>query len=405
MAADAITHSYDIMGQVTSVADTDSQVDTAHDLLSRSVGNTQTFAGNAVNLTSAYDLLDRRTELDDPTGTTSYTYDNLGRLKTLTDPTARVFGLSYDAAPRLTTLTRPNGVDTAFTYSVADELETMLHRKAGVEIAGTSYTLNAIGNRASESREDGVTSVFSYDGNDRLIGAASTAPVTVLNESLTYDLEGNWTVDGRVHGPMNELLEDSRFSYNYDAEGNLARKASKNDLADVTNYTYDAENRLVAISTPGLTASYRYDPLGRRIAKIINGVTTRHVLDGQNVLLELDGSNQLVATNTHAGLDNLLVRDDETGVHYLHADGVNSTIALTNPAGAVEERYRYTAFGQLDVRYPDFTPKISNQPLLAYTYTGREWEPETGNYFYRARFYDAELGRFQTRDPIGENGG
>ena len=41
MAADAITYSYDIMGQVTSVADTDSQVDTAHDLLSRSVGNTK----------------------------------------------------------------------------------------------------------------------------------------------------------------------------------------------------------------------------------------------------------------------------------------------------------------------------------------------------------------------------
>ena len=73
------------MSQLTSVADNDSQVDTAYDLLSRAVGNTQTFAGNAVTLTSPYDLLDRRTELDDPTGTTSYTYDILNRLKTLTD--------------------------------------------------------------------------------------------------------------------------------------------------------------------------------------------------------------------------------------------------------------------------------------------------------------------------------
>lgn len=65
---------------------------------------------------------------------------------------------------------------------------------------------------------------------------------------------------------------------------------------------------------------------------------------------------------------------------------------------------RYSAFGKLEVLNPDFTAKAANTPLLAYTYTGREWEPEAGLYFNRARFYDPSLGRFLSRDPIGEQG-
>ena len=78
---------------------------------------------------------------------------------------------------------------------------------------------------------------------------------------------------------------------------------------------------------------------------------------------------------------------------------------MTDAIGTVVERYRYSAFGKVEVLNPDFTAKAGNLPVQSYTYTGREWEPEAGLYFNRARFYCPELGRFISRDPIGEKGG
>ena len=72
---------------------------------------------------------------------------------------------------------------------------------------------------------------------------------------------------------------------------------------------------------------------------------------------------------------------------------------------AVVERDRYSAFGKLEVLNPDFTAKVDNLPAQSYTYNGREWEPEAGLYFNRARFYSPEAGRFTSRDPFGEKGG
>jgi RHS repeat-associated protein len=53
---------------------------------------------------------------------------------------------------------------------------------------------------------------------------------------------------------------------------------------------------------------------------------------------------------------------------------------------------------------PDFSPRAS-APLIPFTYTGREWEPEVRMYFFRARFMDPRLGRFISQDPIGFDGG
>jgi len=148
---------------------------------------------------------------------------------------------------------------------------------------------------------------------------------------------------------------------------------------------------------------FAYDALGRRIAKQINGIETHYLLDGVNVRQEYDGSGNLIAANTHAGLDNLLVRDDYTsgGSCYVQSDGLGSTVALSDGSGNIIERYRYSAFGKLEVLNPDFTSKSGNTPLLPCTYTGREWEPEMGMYFYRARYYDPVMGRFTSKDMIG----
>jgi RHS repeat-associated protein len=80
-----------------------------------------------------------------------------------------------------------------------------------------------------------------------------------------------------------------------------------------------------------------------------------------------------------------------------HQDGLNSVVAVTDADGERVASYNYEAFGTIK----DATGVLDNN----ITYTGRWIEPETGDYFYRARYYDSGIGRFLKRDPIGFESG
>ena len=77
---------------------------------------------------------------------------------------------------------------------------------------------------------------------------------------------------------------------------------------------------------------------------------------------------------------------------YFQPDGLGSITSLTNPAGAVAASYVYDSFGNLTAS----TGTISNP----FQYSGREFDSETGIYYYRARYYDPSAGRFLGEDPI-----
>ena len=113
-------------------------------------------------------------------------------------------------------------------------------------------------------------------------------------ESFTYDTVGNRTESNQngtsIFNSANQLLEDANFTYQYDNNGNQTRKTAKVGGA-VTQYEYDAENKLVRVVSPTNTANYRYDGLGRRVEKeVIAGTTTatKYVYDNEDILLELE---------------------------------------------------------------------------------------------------------------------
>ena len=109
------------------------------------------------------------------------------------------------------------------------------------------------------------------------------------------------------------------------------------------------------------------------------------------------GSAQLQTTFLHGpGIDEPLMAETAQETHYYHADGLGSIVALTDAPQQVVERYSYSSFGEIKKKHGIENP---------YTYTGREFDEETGLYFYRARYYDAEVGRFLSEDPIGFRGG
>ena len=254
-------------------------------------------------------------------------------------------------------------------------------------------TYDSIGNVVSSTDSVGEAR-FSCDALGRITDAGTSA----APESYTYDAVGNRETSHRssthVYDDANRLLEDGNFTYSYDANGNRATKTTKTG-GSVTNYTFDDLNRLVQVDLPdGRTAIYRYDAFGQRIEKTVGGETTRYVYDGRNILMEFNGANALMARYTHgAGTDQVLIME-RTGERYFYqADRLGSTGILTDAGGVVVNRYAYDASG----RVIDSTEGVANP----FTYTGREQDAETGLYYYRARFYDPETGRFLSEDPIG----
>jgi len=136
--------------------------------------------------------------------------------------------------------------------------------------------------------------------------------------------------------------------------------------------------------------------MGRRVSKTINGVTTRYLWNGTEVLAETDGQGKLLMSYVHGiEADEVLYQTNHsTGeILYFHQDHLMSTLALTTTTGAVKESYTYDVYGSM------LTGPFAKS--TRFLYTGREWDKETELYYNRARFYDPSLGRFISSDPKG----
>ncbi len=115
------------------------------------------------------------------------------------------------------------------------------------------------------------------------------------------------------------------------------------------------------------------------------------------MLEEVDASgNVLVRYTQGRGLDEPLAELRSGTTSYYDADGLGSITLLSNSAGAIANTYSYDSFGKLSAS----TGTVSN----SFRFTGREFDTETGAYYYRARYYDQGVGRFLSEDPIKLNG-
>jgi uncharacterized protein RhaS with RHS repeats len=112
-------------------------------------------------------------------------------------------------------------------------------------------------------------------------------------------------------------------------------------LPAVPSATYDNLDRLA-------TSTYRYDGLGQRIEKVGNGQTKCYIYDGEDILLEYDGANALLARNTHGpGIDEPVVMTRGGSTFFYHQDGLGTVTELTDGAGAMAKSYAYDAWGNI----------------------------------------------------------
>jgi RHS repeat-associated protein len=158
----------------------------------------------------------------------------------------------------------------------------------------------------------------------------------------------------------------------------------------------------VRVTDGATTVHDKYDGLGRRVEKDVVSATTkvtRYIYDNEDILLELDGSNNIAARYTHGpGIDEPLIMEKGGANFFYHADGLTSITDLTNQSGSIAQRYTYSSFGEIE-------SQLDANFAQPYNFTAREFDPETGLYFYRARYYDPVTGHFVQQDPIGLAGG
>ena len=305
--------------------------------------------------------------------------------------------LSYDLAGRLTGTTRPNGTSSTYSYDAAGRLAGLLHSLGVSDFLDLGFGYDAAGNITAIT-ELGEVRSFGYDDLNRLVTAGTAA----LPESYGYDPAGNRTVSHRSnshsHDDANRLLEDQQFLYLYDLNGNLTAKTDK-ATSDLTSYSYDAQNQLTRIDFPGGGyAEYKYDGLGRRIEKDVDGTITRYVYDGTDIVMTFDDLGVLQARVNHGDrVDQPLFMARGGQATYYHGDHLGSVRALSDASGAVVNSYAYDAFGN--------TTAASETVANPYRFTAREFDAESGLSYHRARYYDGNAGRFITRDPIGLAGG
>ncbi|MBX3306825.1 MAG: RHS repeat protein [Nitrospira sp.] len=393
------SYTYSAVGNLLTVTDPDSALTMTYDQANRLL--TTSTAGSShqpsVTLTYTYDKNGNRLTLADGTATNTYTFDVLNRLETLASP-AGTTTFAYDALSRRTAMTLPNGTQTTYSYDPASQVTQILHQltATSAQINQAAYVYNPVGNRTSLTDRRGPQA-FGYDNLDRLTSASH--PLLGTPQSFAYDAVGNRTTGGSVVNAGNQLTADATHAYQYDDNGNLTRKTLL-ATGNYTQYTYDAENRLTKVEdfvagnpTAAFTSTYRYDGLGRRIEKVANGQSKRYIYDGEDILLEYDGSNVLQARYTHGpGIDEPIAVTKGASTYFYHQDGLGSVTDLTDSSGATAKSYAYDAYGNILE-----SPGTVEQP---YTYTGRELDAESGLYYYRARTYDPAIGRFIERDGL-----
>jgi RHS repeat-associated protein len=229
------------------------------------------------------------------------------------------------------------------------------------------------------------------------------------DEAYAYDANGNRATAGIVTGPNNQLVADGTFTFTYDHEGNLASK-TETATGIVATFAYDHRNRLISVverTAGGLIvkeSNYTYDVFDRRIAKTVDAdgagpiapQASRFVYDGLHVWADFDANGSVTARYLYGdNLDELLARfQPAEGTAWHLTDHLGTVRDLADSAGNVINHLEYDSFGRL----------ISQTNAAAgdrYTYTGREFDGETGLYYYRSRYYDPASGRFISPDPIG----
>lgn len=343
-----------------------------------------------------------------------------GHLSTITDPGSGRTDVAPNADDLPAAATFGGGSATlnlTRDYSSVHQQSTSTYDITAVNIAlYRSFQQDKLDRFTSRLKSDGTNRSYYFDYNGQLTGFGDfansgtchldpdygrvcTPAQQTYGEGYSYDLSGNRTVGAMTVDPnSNRLTTLNGVSVVYDADGNLIDKTGSNGHFQ---FYWNSLGQLESVRLNGsVVASYRYDAFGRRISKDASGQTRYYLWDNRQIASEMDGAgNTLVEYSYYPGTDNLHAVSTPDGNVYYAAHGEQSDVVglIRGSDKTVQAQYAYRPFG---------TPERNDLGVAGnMRWRGLPYDAETGLYYVRARYYDAETGRFLSEDPIGLDGG
>ncbi len=231
---------------------------------------------------------------------------------------------------------------------------------------------------------------------------------SILVEEYQYDINGTRTYEmnvlrgiaGRSYSYSDEdhLLSAGSVTYAYDLDGFLTTKI---DGSEVTNYSYSSRGELLSVTLPdGRLVEYIHDPLGRRIAKKINGnIVEKYLWQGLTRLLAVYNASDTLLMRFEYADSRMPVAMTSAGItYYLTYDQVGSLRLVADSAGNVIKSIKYDSFGNI---INDTNPTF----IVPFGFAGGLHDRDTGLVRFGYRDYDPDVGRWTAKDPIFFAGG
>ncbi|CAI2537388.1 Cell wall-associated polypeptide CWBP200 [Serratia ficaria] len=448
----------DPIGRLLAKLNDDARQDYAYDDGDRllSINRLPTTTGKRLGVSEeklefAYDLLGRLIKETTPQGALAYEYDPLSNLTTLTLPTGQHLNHLYYGSGHLHQLNLDGQV---ISDMERDDLHREVHRTQGTLTSCFGY--DAMGRKAwqfaSTLPAEKLSRIHNPGINTSLLVNHTYNPISrnyhydpageltrtldKLRGEIKYEYEANGQLHSRDTGRLvdseefrydaaaNRLnfntsqfdqVKDNRIKqwrdqeYAYDAWGNLIEKRSgRNKLQ---TFSYDCENRLVKAETLvnsklESVGTYRYDSLGRRAGKTAekNGKTEHKNFLWQGLRMlreETPGQSSLYIyePGSYAPLARVDQSEgEEQKLYYFHTDQIGTPLEMTDAKGQIVWQATYKAWGSIETL-------AVNEVEQNLRFQGQYFDDETGLHYNTFRYYDPQVGRFITQDPIGLAGG
>ena len=255
---------------------------------------------------------------------------------------------------------------------------------------------DAVGNLLHYQFTDKLGSVdvyASYNDLSQLVEEKGVANHSYKLDSLHNRLVKN---DQEHHIDVaNKVLFDGASSFTYDKNGNLIHQQSAHGS---TSYSYDALDRLTQVTEGETTTRYLYDCFNRRLARIHSDGTEYFLYQDMREIGSLKNGQieefRVLGLGKGAELGASIALELKGQVFAPIHDFRGNIVSLVDTKGAIQESYRYTAFGECEV-------DCQSSPLSPWRFASKRYDPETGFVYFARRYYAPELGRWITPDPLG----
>ncbi len=338
------------------------------------------------------------------------------------------FGYDYDTSGRITSWERRlGGVNTTLelSYNPSSELlDAVLKDSTNATLRRQSWRYDKSGNRVSTITDQAARTETSNALNQLIQtgGAGRTIVEGTIDKPGTVEINGQPTPLRSLPGTNEwffsrqiEVTEGANTveieatdthansetrqygftvgpveqEFEYDSNGNLLTDGER-------TFTWDAANRLTSVTVAGNTHAWEYDGLSRRVVEKLNGTIVKRFIWAGTAIAQQRTPANAITTNYHGNGEERFSGTD-AGKYLYTTDHLGSIRELIDSTGAVRALYDYDPYGKRVKLSGDLDTEIS--------FTGHPYHAASGLHLTLYRAYDAELGRWLSLDPIGEDGG